>query len=462
MTVQPNGDSAALTPATDRRNPYIGPRPYADDERERRLFFGRDRESADLLSLVLAERLVLFYAPSGAGKSSLINARLLPALRDESFAILGKVRVGGQLPDTLAHDAIANVYLFNLLRDLDQGRSDFPALATQRLPAFLAAQPTDPDRPDRILIIDQFEELFTTYADQWEKREDFFRQLGQALADDPHLWMMLTMREDYIAELDPYTRLLPNRLRVRYRLQYMDAAAALEAVKQPAALARRPFEPGVAETLVNNLRQMTPGDAPDAPARLGETIEPVQLQVVCMQLWESLAERPGETITAADVASLGRGAGLGEFVNHALANFYEQTLAAVITAAAGRVSQRELRDWFSHTLITRDGTRNLIYQSDDETGGLPNDVVLELERRFLLRGETRSGGRWVELVHDRLVAPIRDANEQWRRRYPLVIAADVWNSERRAALLLTGQALADAQMCIRDRRQCRGCPSSRN
>ena len=104
-----------------------------------------------------------------------------------------------------------------------------------------------------------------------------------------------------------------------------------------------------------------------------------------------------------------------------------------------------MRDWFSHTLITRDGTRNLLYQSDAETGGLPNDVVLELERRFLLRGESRSGGRWVELVHDRLVAPIREANEQWRRRHPLVIAADVWNSERRPALLLTGQALADAR-----------------
>ena len=423
-------------------NPYIGPRPFGDTARERRLFFGRDREGADLLSLVLAERLVLFYAPSGAGKSSLLNARLLPALREEGFTMLGTVRVGRQLPTTVSLPALANVYIFNLLRDLAAAENDDQRLATLRLPEYLATLPADSIHPDRVLIIDQFEELFTTYEDQWQKREDFFRQLSQALNDDAHLWIILSLREDYIAELDPYLRLLPNRGRVRYRLTYMDAAAALEAVQQPAALAGRPFAPGVAENLVNNLRQMTTGG--DGAPRLGETIEPVQLQVVCMQLWETLRDRPGATITAADVESLARGAGLGEFVNHALATFYEQTLAAVTLEGTG-VSERQIRDWFSQTLITRDGTRNLLYQSESETGGLPNAVVFELERRFLLRGETRGGGRWVELVHDRLIAPIREANAQWRRRHPLVIAADLWHADRRPSLLLSGQALVDAQ-----------------
>lgn len=427
-------------------NPYIGPRPFGDTARERRLFFGRDREGADLLSLVLAERLVLFYAPSGAGKSSLLNARLAPALREEGFTLLGTVRVGRQLPVTVSLPALANVYIFNLLRDLAAVENDDQLLAALRLPEYLAALPADPTHPDRVLIIDQFEELFTTYEDQWQKREDFFRQLSQALNDDAHLWVILSLREDYIAELDPYLRLLPNRGRVRYRLTYMDAAAALAAVQQPAALAGRPFALGVAENLVNNLRQMTGGDEGEAP-RLGETIEPVQLQVVCMQLWENLRDRSGATITDDDVESLARGAGLGEFVNHALATFYEQTLATVTLERTG-VSERQIRDWFSQTLITRDGTRNLLYQSESETGGLPNTVVFELERRFLLRGETRGGGRWVELVHDRLIAPIREANAQWRRRHPLVIAADLWHADRRPSLLLSGQALVDAQIEI--------------
>ena len=162
----PNNTPAAPMPA----NPYVGPRPFADNDTERRLFFGREREGADLLSLVMADRIVLFYAPSGAGKSSLINARLLPALRAEGFTILGKARVGGQLPTDVTMGDIDNVYMFNLLRDLDQERTDHVALAQQRLSDYLATHPAGPEQPDRVLIVDQFEELFTTYEDQWPKR----------------------------------------------------------------------------------------------------------------------------------------------------------------------------------------------------------------------------------------------------------------------------------------------------
>ena len=59
-------------------NPYVGPRSF--ERKERALFFGREREARDLLALAISKRLVLFYAPSGAGKSSLINARLIPSL----------------------------------------------------------------------------------------------------------------------------------------------------------------------------------------------------------------------------------------------------------------------------------------------------------------------------------------------------------------------------------------------
>lgn len=441
--------------ASDRMiegNPYVGPRPFEDTARERRLFFGRERESADLLSLAMAERLVLFYAPSGAGKSSLINARLLDGLRNAGFRVLGKVRVGGNLPTSMRADAIDNVYIFNLLRDLEGEHADLQRLASWRLPDYLkvrypAPQSSEGEAADRALIIDQFEELFTTYADQWPKREDFFRQLNQALVEDPRLWVILSLREDAIAALDPYARLLFNRLRVRYRMNFMGYEAALEAVKAPAAMAGRPYEAGVAEKLVDNLRQMVKAEGTTEAPRLGEHVEPVQLQVVCMQLWENLAGRPGETITVEDVESLGRGAGLGEFVDHALASFYEQTLAAVLQLT-DEVSERELRDWFSYTLITRDGTRNLLYQSESETGGMPNRVVQELERRFLLRGETRGGGRWVELVHDRLVEPILETNEAWRRNDPLILAADLWRNERSSTLLLSGGLLAEAQALL--------------
>ncbi len=63
---------------TTTNNPYIGPRTFRRDEGN--LFFGREREESDLLSLVMTEQLVLFYAQSGVGKSSLVNTRLVPKL----------------------------------------------------------------------------------------------------------------------------------------------------------------------------------------------------------------------------------------------------------------------------------------------------------------------------------------------------------------------------------------------
>ena len=64
-------------------NPYVGARPLT---REQRLF-GRDRERRELTDLLIAERIVLLHAPSGAGKTSLIEAKggVADTLRDEGF-----------------------------------------------------------------------------------------------------------------------------------------------------------------------------------------------------------------------------------------------------------------------------------------------------------------------------------------------------------------------------------------
>ena len=63
---------------TTERNPYVGSRTFQREDRD--LFFGRDREARDLAALVSSERLILFYAQSGAGKSSLLNTCLIPDL----------------------------------------------------------------------------------------------------------------------------------------------------------------------------------------------------------------------------------------------------------------------------------------------------------------------------------------------------------------------------------------------
>lgn len=399
---------------TPNENPYVGPRTFS--EKDARRFFGREREARDLLSLVITEPLSLFYARSGAGKSSLINTRLIPGLRQEEFVVLPVTRVSGALPAGV--NDVANVFVFNLILNLDQNKHDARTLAQESLTEHLQhskALLPDPSLA-RVLIIDQFEEIFTTHLDHWQERRDFFEQLAEAMKDDPMLWVVLSMREDYVASLDPFARMLPGRLRPRLFMQRMDAGTALIAIEEPAEKGGRPFAPGVAQTLVDNLRQIRGQTSSDVI--YGEFVEPVQLQVVCYQLWRNLQARPQGEITQKDVDELGN-------VDEALGQFYEQAIGRVVQVS--NVTELSLRNWFENQLITESRTRGTVYQGKENTAGLPNEALNLLVSQFLIRSEFRAGGTWFELVHDRFVEPILQANTEWRlRQSPLVQSAEAW------------------------------------
>lgn len=419
-----------LTPIS---NPYVGPRTFS--EKDGPLFFGRERESRELLSLVISEPLTLFYARSGAGKSSLINTRLIPGLRDEEFVVLPVVRVSGALPAGVTQ--VNNIFVFNLLLNLDQNQHDPRTLAQETLADHLKNSQsllTDPSIA-RVLIIDQFEEIFTAHLDRWQERKGFFEQLAQAMKRDPLLWVVLSMREDYVASLDPFVRMLPGRLRPRLFMQRMDAETALAAIEEPAEEAGRPFAPNVAQALVDNLRQIRGQTASEVV--LGEFVEPVQLQVVCYQLWENLRSRPPGPITQEDVDELGN-------VDLALGQFYEQAIAKV--AQETGLTELTLRNWFEQELITESHTRGTVHQGKDSTAGLPNTALALLINQFLLRSEFRAGGTWYELVHDRFVEPILQANIAWRlRQSPLVQTAEAWErASRPPEMLYRGGQLREA------------------
>lgn len=432
---------------TQIENPYVGPRTFSQQDGDR--FFGREREARDLFALVVSERLILFYAQSGAGKSSLINARLIPQLRQNGYAVLPTGRVSGELPQGIGE--VGNIFAFNLMLNLDQSGGNSQSFLRLSLTDFLAGLVSDDGQHYRyeseaqaqaegyveaphVLIIDQFEELITNHPARWPEREDFFRQLDQAMADDPLLWVVLTFREDYLAAIEPYAPLLTGKMRARFYMQRMDHAAALEAVQKPAAQAGRPFASGVAESLVDNLRQVRVEGQTQTQA--GQFVEPVQLQVVCFQLWENLKNRQLTEITQENLKACGD-------IDQALEEFYEQALAKAV-AATGELTG-SLRDWFEHKLITEAGTRGSIYRGADKTEGISTQAADLLVNQFLLRTESRAGGSWYELVHDRFIEPILQANQSWRERHPLLQLARTWaDSGYSEAKLLEGQQLQDA------------------
>src|SRR5260221_14566589 len=103
---------------SDRRNPYVGPRAFRTGEK----LFGRGHETGELVDLLIAERIVLMSSPSGAGKSSLINAGLIPIMRENGFKVFPPVRVNLVLPSNIVVPAGTNRFLLSLMLSLEESQ----------------------------------------------------------------------------------------------------------------------------------------------------------------------------------------------------------------------------------------------------------------------------------------------------------------------------------------------------
>ncbi len=269
-----------------RPNPYPGPRSFRYGER----IYARDREIDQLADVLIAERIVLFYSPSGAGKTSLLEAGLRPRLEQRDFEVLPTVRVGYVPPPSLNGAPVRNRYLLSTLVSLEEDRpSDRQLGISELLDIELNDYLTrlDHDQLDPCILFDQFEELFTLDPTDQEQKMEFLHEVGVALRDRGR-WALFSMREDFIAQLDPYLHLVPTRFNTRYRLDLLGASAAETAIRQPAEEAGVRFSAAAADRLVDDLRRVRVKRGAAVTEELGPYVEPVQLQVVCRQLWSSV------------------------------------------------------------------------------------------------------------------------------------------------------------------------------
>jgi YVTN family beta-propeller protein len=393
-------------------SPYVGPRSFERQDRD--LFFGRDYETMEIISDILSNPITLIYSQSGVGKTSLINTKIIYELEKQyKFLTFPSARVRSSLPPDKIPRDINNIYMFNALQSLKPD-ADLEALKKETLCSFLKQNVSKSDKEDktspRVIVFDQLEELFGLYPENWyDQQQDFFRQIAEALNEDNLLRMVLVIREEYLAQLSSFAHLIPGRLRTRFRLERLRKESALEAVIEPLRHTGRViFAPGIAEKLVDDLLTMRVenifGKIVDMK---GEYVEPVYLQVVCQRLWMKVISSRITEITQEHLKGLAD-------VNQALTGFYLDTIS--YASKQTHIKQDTIRNWFDQKLITSSGTRGIVHREDKSTGGLPNNVVDILQQRYLIRQEWRSGSRWYELTHDRLIGPIREYNKEWKQK----------------------------------------------
>lgn len=419
--------SATLT-GYGAANPFVGPRPIQQGE----TLHGRKTEVRELYEQLTGHRIVVLHSPSGAGKSSLVHAGLIPRLREARFDVWRPIRVNldpatfeGVPPDVNRYVLSA---LVSLEDELPAKHRRSPAqLATLGLLEYLDGRPRRKGRAEQsvVLLFDQFEEILSIAPRAIEAKRAFFSAVGQAL-DTGRYWALFIIREDYLAALAPYRDRVPTQLSNTHRLDLLGLEGAREAAINLAAEGGRRF-PGV-DKLVSDLSavQVQQLDGSFAVEQ-GLHVEPVYLQVVCRRLWAAMPP-DATTIDEASVEAYAE-------VSKSLAGYYADAVADI--AGSDAALERALRDFVGTRLVVG-GIRSQVRQQTGGDGGIEATHIERLLDSYLIRSEQRAGANWYELSHDRLVEPVLQDNEAWQQSHlhPAQVQAKLWEDGGRAPALL--------------------------
>ncbi|MFD4528564.1 AAA family ATPase [Streptomyces sp. NPDC058470] len=257
--------------------PYRGLASYRQEDA--RWFFGRERSTDALIAQLGAAEdtggLVMLVGASGAGKSSLLNAGLVPALRDGARDDDSPARVVLQLVpggDPLAEltDRIPELAQVVLPTQepaaKDPGTRRFAHGVREAVTAWARREAADGSRP--VLIVDQFEEAFTLCPDEAQRRA-FIQVLHAACSpadpgDPAPVLVVLGIRADFYEQCLRYPE-LADALQHRHMVLGPLATAELrEAVTGPAKAVGLELEPGLAELIVRELSADGPRGTHDA------------------------------------------------------------------------------------------------------------------------------------------------------------------------------------------------------
>ncbi|MBW4502995.1 MAG: TIR domain-containing protein [Scytonema hyalinum WJT4-NPBG1] len=234
--------------------PYPGMEPFTEAMSDR--FFGREEEIEELLGRLRLHPFLMVIGPSGSGKSSLVFAGLLPKLRQVGFFGAGEWLVRSMRPGATPLTTLKEI----LGNDPITARNITQILSTQ------------PNAQRFLLVIDQFEEVFTQVSQETVP----FQQALLELTEITNVYLVLTVRADFYSDL--MTSLLWRKIQAhRLEVVPLDEVGLRQAILKPAEDVGVFIEPALLERLVADARG-EPGVLP-------------LLQETLVLLWEHLERR---------------------------------------------------------------------------------------------------------------------------------------------------------------------------
>jgi WD40 repeat protein/DNA-binding SARP family transcriptional activator len=433
--------------APTRQLRQVGACPYrglsAFQETDASFYFGREKFVDTLEQAVSSKKLVtVIIGSSGSGKSSALFAGLLPRLREKGGVQFAIFRPGG-----LPFYSLAGA----LLPLLESGLSETGHLAETRKQAecLLRGEVTleqvverileiDPNLRQVLLVVDQFEELYTLCADRGMQSAFIDELLRAAGAGQnrrrPHCSVLITLRADFMGQALAHRPLADALQDACLMLGPMNRQELRSAIEQPAEIQGASFEPGLVERILDDVGEK-PGVLP-------------LLEFTLTQLWE---QQDDGWLAHADYEDMG-------CVQGALAAYANQVFSGLDAQEQG-MARRALVQLVQPGEGTEDTRRVATRQELGEAGW---QIIQHLaDSRLVVTGRDAQGHEIAEVVHEALIQKWGRFQEwmdmdrvfrQWQER--LRVGLGQWQeSVGDEGALLRGTPLAVAQGWLAEREE---------
>ncbi|MDX2228423.1 MAG: hypothetical protein NW220_02205 [Leptolyngbyaceae cyanobacterium bins.349] len=423
-------DPSLAPELTDDLCPYLGLEAFR--ERNQHLFFGRQRLVDRLLKHLEANPLLIVVGASGSGKSSIVLGGLLPRL------------IAGALPDSqhwvypapLVPGSEPLAALARRLKPATAAATDWipqQVTAFKQNPNHLLQLTEQPEQSPVVLVIDQFEEVFTLCRDQ-DTRHALIQNLIQFIQASPcQNRLILTMRTDFESQFVRTPELLALFEKSYFRVTALDANELRDAIEKPAALIGLKFEEGLVDALLGDV--------------LGEPAALPLLQFTLLKLWD---HRERDRVTWEAYRRLGG----GRLALAKSADEFYNSLIPEEQVTVRRILLRMVRPGEGLEVTSNRIPRQDLYCSGEAQDRI--DRVLEklIQNRLvrLTEGDCADDAQ-VEVAHEalirnwpRLVDWLEDERLTLRQRLRLTEAAEQWQArDKDTSLLWRGALLAEAQ-----------------
>jgi WD40 repeat protein len=398
-------EAALAAPAS----PYRGLAAFADSQLDALFFFGREREIEVIAANLVAARLTVLYGPSGVGKTSLLRAGVAHRLRAEGSAVA--------VVATWSGDPIAGL-LSTVEREVRSVAPDVGSPPPGSVAEILSSW-TRRLGADLYLILDQFEEYFLYHGD--EAGAGPLAALADAIGEPgTRVHVLLSVREDALAQLDAFKSQLPGLFGNSLRLDRLGRAEATRAIRGPLERYNELVPVDEAVEIEGELVDQILDSVETGRIRLGDTglggaaesasdpgrIEAPYLQLVLERLWEVETERGSNRLQVETLQGLG---GASRIVEDHL----ERAMAALSPGEKDAAAAM-----YNH-LVTPSGTK-IAHRAGDLARYAAVDEreaqqVLDrlTSERIVRAGEDGVAGTQYEIFHDVLA----DAVLAWRTRH---------------------------------------------